>query len=386
MALAAAPLLVARDDSLATQVSGRHRARNLGIKIGRMQPGSLNAITDVAGVEVGYSTIIKGDGKLEIGKGPVRTGVTAIWPHRNILHEFLPCGFDAPNGNGEVTGILAGDQLGVLSSPICLTNTSSVGMVYDVLRKMQPADDFPPGTPVVGETWDGYLNDITGRHVLDRHVTEALQNAQSGPIAEGSVGGGTGMVCYDYKGGTGTASRIVNTDWGSFTVGGLVQSNHGWRELLRIDGVPVGAELAKRDSDPQLEEQNSIVMVIATDAPFLPHQLERLARRATHGLARSGSISGNSSGDFTIAFSTANKIARPTFYEGSGYGLDSIDQFNIYYFLEAVSDVIEEAIINSMFMANSMTGIDEFFMPAIPLNETLEIMRSYGRPGVKKDG
>ena len=380
--MAALPLLAAGGSSMAAPIKGRHRARDLGIQIGRLPPGPLNAITDVAGVEVGHTTIIQGDGPLTIGKGPVRTGVTAIWPQRNIVDEFLCCGVDAPNGNGEMSGMLAARQLGILSSPICMTNTYSVGNVYDVLQSLQPRDDLPAGTPVVGECWDSPLNDTNGRHVRERHVRAALASARSGPVQEGAVGGGTGMICYDFKGGIGTSSRLVGDGDTDYTVGAIVQSNHGSKELLRIDGVPVGAALAREDAAQAQKEQNSILMVIATDAPFLPHQLQRLARRATHGLAKTGSISGNASGDLTLAFSTANKIPRRAFYEGGGYELDSIDQFNIHAFLEAASEAVEEAIINAIFMAHDMTGANGYFVPAIPLNETLRIMRQHGRlPG-----
>ena len=378
--MTAAPLIGYGGTSGATPVEGRHRARDLGIRIGRLPTGRFNAITDVGGVEVGHATIIEGDGALEVGKGPVRTGVTAIWPQRHIVDEYFCCGVDAPNANGELTGMLAAQRLGILSSPICFTNTSSVGMVYDVLRKLQPDDGLPAGTPVVGECWDGYLNDITGRHVLEHHVREALDTAQGGPVQEGAVGGGTGMIAYDYKGGIGTASRIVDTRETRYTVGALVQSNHGTRELLRIDGVPVGLALADRAA-AGVPEKNSLLMIVATDAPFLPHQLHRLARRANHGLAKTGSISGNSSGDLTLAFSTANRIPRRSFFEGPAFRLRSIDQFNIQAFLEAVSEAVEEAIINAMFMATDMTGIDDFVVPALPLGDTLDIMRRYGRLG-----
>lgn len=378
MQLGAVPLLAAGLGATAAPIVGRHRARELGIVIGRMPPGPLNAITDVPGVEVGHSTIVEGNGKLEIGKGPVRTGVTAIWPQRNILQEFLPCGYDAPNGNGELTGILAARHLGILSSPICLTNTSSVGMVYDVLQDMQPKDDLPRGTPVVGETWDGYLNDILGRHVRQEHVDEALRSARGGPVTEGSVGGGTGMIAYDYKGGIGTASRVVVNHQSTFNVGVLVQSNHGSGDLLQIDGMPVGAIINARKKTPSHEQQKSLLTIIATDAPFFAHQLQRLARRATHGIAKTGSISDNASGDFTLAFSTANKISRRAFYDGDGYQMQSIDQFNIQEFLEAVSEAVEEAIINSLFAAEGMTGINDYFVPAFPLDEAIGIMRRYG--------
>jgi len=339
----------------------------------------MNGITDVAGVEVGHSTIIEGDGPLVIGEGPVRTGVTAIWPHRGIVNEFLPCGIDAPNGNGELSGMLQARRMGVLNSPICLTNTSSVGMVYDALRELQPDDHLPAGTPVVGETWDEELNDTVGRHVRSEHVHEALKNASGEPVVEGAVGGGTGMICYEYKGGIGTASRMIATNGNSHTVGALVQANHGGRALLRIDGVPVGAELIAESQPAVSPELNSILMIIATDAPLLSHQLDRLARRATHGLAKTGSISGNGSGDFTLAFSTSNRIPRDAFFEGAGYSLRSVEQFDLGPYLEAASEAIEEAIINALFMAQDMTGINGNFVPALPLTKTIEIMRRHGR-------
>jgi D-aminopeptidase len=379
MQLGALPLLAVQAAAEPARVEGRFRARDLGITIGRMPPGKMNAITDVAGVEVGHSTIIQGHGDLEVGKGPVRTGVTAIWPHRNIVSEFLPCGVDAPNGNGELSGMLQARDQGVLNSPICLTNTSSVGMVYDVLQSLQPVDDLPPGTPVVGETWDADLNDMIGRHVHAAHVQRALATAHGGPVTEGAVGGGTGSICYDYKGGIGTASRRIDAAGMTHHVGALVQANHGDRALLRIDGVPVGAELIKQGRPTVGPELNSILMIVATDAPLLPHQLERLARRATHGLARTGSISGNGSGDLTLAFSTANRIPRESFYRGDAYHMQSIEQFNIYPYLEAVSEAIEEAIINALFMARDMTGINGNFVPALPLTETLQIMRQHSR-------
>jgi L-aminopeptidase/D-esterase-like protein len=232
---------------------------------------------------------------------------------------------------------------------------------------------------VVGETWDDVLNDTVGRHVREQHVQHALDTARGGPVAEGSVGGGTGMTCYEFKGGIGTASRVVAQGGHVYHVGVLVQANHGTRELLRIDGVPVGRMLGEQGNPELRSELNSILMIIATDAPMLSHQLDRLARRATHGLARTGSISSNSSGDFTLAFSTGNRIPRESFYRGSGYKLRSVEQFNIYPFLEAASEATEEAIINALFMAEDMTGIDDNFMPALPLNETLEILRQHGR-------
>ena len=361
-------------------LAGRARARDLGVRIGHLQPGRWNAITDVPGVQVGHSTIIEGSGPLMVGEGPVRTGVTAIWPNRKILEEYLPCGFDVPNGNGEVTGLIQLESLGIIGSPICLTNTSSVGMVYDALLEKLPSDDLPPVEPVVGETWDAVLNDIEGRHVHKEHVLQALEDAGSGPVTEGCVGGGTGMICYQFKGGMGTASRRLPPPLESFTVGVLVQANHGARELLRIDGVPVGEAIDDLLPESGAEsELNSILMVIATDAPLLDYQLNRLARRAVHGLAKTGSISGNSSGDFTLAFSTANPIPRRDFWRGDPYPQQSIDQADIYPLLEAASEATEEAIINALFMATDMVGRDGNRVYALPLDRTLEVMKRHHR-------
>ncbi len=380
--LSSLPLLGACVDLSKEPVVGRHRARDLGFRIGQLPTGQWNAITDVAGVEVGHTTLISGSGKLEIGKGPIRTGVTAIWPSRNIVNEFMPCGVDAPNGNGELSGILQARQMGVLNSPLCLTNTGSVGMVYDELLKLQPQDDLPQGIPLVGETYDGGtggLNDTVGRHVHGEHVRAALEKAATGPVEEGAVGGGTGMVCYEFKGGSGTASRVVTLgdQGGPYTVGAIVQANHGLRSQLRIDGVPVGEELPVVENPRG--EINSILMIIATDAPLLSHQLNRIARRATHGLAKTGSISGNGSGDFALAFSTANPIAREKFWRGETYSMKSVEQFDIAPLLQATAEAVEEAIINALCMATDMTGADDVFVPALPLTRTREIMQEHKR-------
>ncbi len=315
-----------------------------------------------------------------VGRGPVRTGVTAIRPHPEIGRVLLPCGFDVPNGNGEVTGLLEAGRLGVLGSPICLTNTSSVGMVYDALMEHLPRDELPAVEPVVGETWDAYLNDIEGRHVRREHVAAALRGAASGPVAEGAVGGGTGMVCYGFKGGIGTASRRLAGALAGYTLGALVQANHGERQLLRIDGVPVGAEISELRAGPApVTGLGSILMVIATDAPLLDYQLDRLARRAVHGLARTGSISGNSSGDFALAFSTANAVPRREFWRRGPYQLGSIEQYGISPLFEAAAEATEEAIVNALFMATDMEGRDGHRVGALPLEETLSILRRHGR-------
>ena len=348
---------------------GRKRARELGIRIGGMQPAKWNAITDVPGVRVGHSTLIKGTS--------VRTGVTVIWPHDAIFTEYVPFGYHILNGNGEVTGLTQADSLGIIGSPICLTNTSSVGMVYDAVLSQMPDEQI---VPVVGETWDAFLNDIEGRHVHKEHVLDAMKNAKSGPVQEGNVGGGTGMISYQFKGGIGTASRRLPDPWSRYTVGVLVQANHGHREHLRIDGVPVGEEIT--DLQPTPEEAsffNSILIVIATDAPLLDYQLNRIARRGGMGLSKTGSIASNSSGDFILAFSTSNRIQAGNFWKGSTYSLKSIEQFDIQSLLQAASEATEEAVINALFMAEDMEGRDGHKVFALPLDRTLKIMERHHR-------
>lgn len=358
----------------------RRRARDFGIHIGLLEPGKFNAITDVPGVRVGQSTIIRGSGPLKVGQGPVRTGVTVIIPHERIFQEYLPFGFHILNGNGEVTGLTQAASLGILSAPLCLTNTSSVGMVYDAMLSQIPQSRFPAVLPVVGETWDAFLNDVEGRHVHADNVLEALRSAAGGPVAEGNVGGGTGMICYEFKGGIGTASRRLPKPLDAYTVGVLVQANHGSREFLRIDGVPVGEEIS--DLKPEPDEAgyvNSILIVIATDAPLLDCDLNRIARRGGMGLSKTGSISSNSSGDFILAFSTANKIAREDFWEGSTYRLKSIEQYDIQPLFQAASEATEEAIINALFMAETMVGRDDHTVHALPIDRVLKIMERHRR-------
>ena len=358
----------------------RERARELGIRIGMMQPGQWNAITDVPGVRVGHSTIIRGSGPLKVGEGPVRTGITVIWPYDRIFEEYIPCGCHALNGNGEVTGLLQAASLGILGSPICLTNTSSVGMVYDAMLSRVPAGDFPAVVPVVGETWDAFLNDVEGRHVHAQHVFEAMDNATSGPVKEGCVGGGTGMMCYDFKGGIGTATRRLPDPLQKYTVGVLVQANNDPREVLRIDGVPVGEEISNLMPEPEeASGLSSILMMVATDAPLLDYQLDRLARRAAMGLAKTGSNSRNSSGDFVVAFSTGNRISRTDFWNGKTYQLQSIEQFDINPLFQAASEATEEAIINALFMATDMEGRDGHQAHALPIDRVLRIMERHHR-------
>jgi D-aminopeptidase len=325
---------------------------------------------------------VRGAGRLEVGVGPVRTGDTAIWPHRDVWDEYVPCGAAALNGNGELSGLLQARALGIVGSPICLTNTSSVGEVYDALFERMPHDDLPEIVPVVGETWDAFLNDIEGRHVRREHVFAALDGAAGGAVAEGAVGGGTGMICYGFKGGIGTASRRLPAPLPSYTVGALVQANHGARALLRIDGVPVGAELGDLLPEPGAEATgNSILMILATDAPLLDYQLDRLARRAVHGLAKTGSISGNSSGDFALAFSVGNRIPRRRFWSRGDYELRSLEQFDLDPLLEAGAEAVEEAVVSALFMAVDMDGRDGNRVHALPLTRTLEILERHGRLG-----
>ncbi|HYX11658.1 MAG TPA: P1 family peptidase, partial [Candidatus Acidoferrum sp.] len=308
------------------------RARDLGIVIGRGRTGPFNAITDVAGVRVGHATIVRGDGPLAVGSGPVRTGVTMIVPHDgDPWTEPVFAGSHTLNGNGELTGLEWIREAGHLTGPIGITNTHSVGVVRDgIIRNAVRV--LPFGTsywalPVVGETWDGLLNDIDGFHVTADHVDAALAAAGGGPVAEGAVGGGTGMVCHEFKGGIGTASRVVDDDSGGFIVGVLVQANYGRRDWLRIDGVPVGEAIPTsvvpspyfglQDDDDRpapAAGSGSIIVVVATDAPLLPNQCERLAQRAGLGVARMGGTGAHSSGDLFLCFATGNRSLPHTSY------------------------------------------------------------------------
>ncbi len=362
------------------------RARDLGIPFDG-NPGPLNAITDVKGVQVGHVTLISGNGKLEVGKGPVRTGVTAILPRGKESTDQVFAGWFSLNGNGEMTGTTWVEESGFLEGPVMITNTHSVGVVRDsviawrVLHGQPPESEYWWSLPVVAETYDGDLNDVNGFHVKKEHVFETLDRAQSGPVAEGNVGGGTGMICYDFKGGIGTASRKLNENSGGYTVGVLVQCNCGSREQLRIAGVPVGREIpenkvrykAARESQG---DSGSIMIVIATDAPLLPHQMKRLARRASLGLARTGSVSGNGSGDIFIAFSTANpRASRPT---GIAH-LEMLPNDLMGPLFEATVQATEEAIINALVAAETMTGINNYTAIAIPHDRLREVLKKYNR-------
>ena len=364
----------------------RPRARDLGVPfVGT--PGPLNAITDVAGVTVGHTTLIEGAGALKVGVGPVRTGVTAILPRgHDTLARPSFAGWYSQNGNGEMTGTTWVDESGFLEGPVLITNTHSVGVVRDaVIRwriKAAPPDasGYWWSLPVVAETYDGYLNDINGFHVKEPHAVTALESASGGPVPEGSVGGGTGMVCYGFKGGIGTASRTLEREHGGYTVGVLVQANHGQRRQLLIAGVPVGQEMPPDADRAALEaargELGSIIIVIATDAPLLPHQLKRVARRATMGLARTGSTSGNGSGDIFIAFSTAN----PDAFKASGLAtLEMVSNEQIGPLFEATVYATEEAIVNALVAADTMVGADNHRVEGLPHERLREILKKYNR-------
>ena len=378
------------------------RARDLGIVIGRGRAGPANAITDVAGVRVGHATLIRGDGPLVVGEGPVRTGVTTIVPHDgDIWTEPVYAGSHRLNGNGELTGLEWIREAGLLSGPVGITNTHSVGVVRDALIR-NAVRRLPFGTsywalPVVGETWDGMLNDIDGFHVTADHVDEALAAAADGPVGEGNVGGGTGMICHDFKGGIGTASRVVEPEWGGYTVGVLVQANYGRREWLRVDGVPVGeaiplSEIPSPYSGTDHDEpaptaavpgSGSIIGVIATDAPLLPHQCERLAQRAGLGVARMGGTGAHSSGDLFLCFATGNRtLARTSFRADPRLVLDiqGLNDFAIGPLFDATIEATEEAILNALVAAQTMTGRDGITAVALPHDRLVETMARFGRP------
>lgn len=347
------------------------RARDLGIPFDGT-PGPLNTITDVKGVAVGHTTIIAGEGELRVGVGPVRTGVTAIVPRGKESNDPTFAGWFSLNGNGEMTGTTWVEESGFLEGPILITNTHSVGTVRDAVIAWRVKHDQlnqPWSLPVVAETWDGFLNDINGFHVKETHVFEALESATTGRVAEGNVGGGTGMICHEFKGGIGTASRKLGEKAGSYTVGVLVQCNYGLRNQLRIAGVPVGREL--RENLVWSRETGSIIIVVATDAPLLSHQLKRLARRASLGLARNGSISGNGSGDIFIAFSTANPgAANPS----GTVQLSMLPNDQMNPFFEATVQATEEAIINALVGAETMVGINNRKVVAIPQERLRQVL------------
>jgi len=331
-------------------------------------PGAWNSITDVAGVEVGHTTLISG-----AGRSAVRTGVTAVLPRGHKSEDPVFGGWFTQNGNGEMTGTTWLAEGGFLEGPVMITNTHSVGVVRDAVIKWRIdrgfSGEYPWSLPVVAETWDGYLNDINGFHVTAEHAFQALDHAASGPVAEGSVGGGTGMVCHELKGGIGTSSRKV----GTYVVGVLVQCNYGLRRQLRVAGVPVGRELP----DGTFRKENgSIIVVIATDAPLLPHQLTRIARRASMGVARNGGIAGNGSGDIFVAFSTANPGASDAEHEVT---VRMLPNEKLDPFFEATVQATEEAIINALVAADSMEGFDGHKVVALPHDRLRQLLKQAGR-------
>lgn len=356
--------------------SRKPRARDLGIPFGGT-PGPLNAITDVDGVTVGHVTLVSGEGALVVGQGPVRTGLTAILPRGNDIGKRVFAGYFSLNGNGEMTGMHWVEESGLLESPIMLTNTHSVGIVRDAVIEWQTRKaemNQPWSLPVVAETFDGYLNDINGFHIRKGHVFEAIENASSGPVSEGNTGGGTGMICHEFKGGIGTASRRLAKKSGGFTVGVLVQANHGLRRHLRIAGVPAGLEIT--DNLIKSRDEGSIIIVVATDAPLMPHQLKRLARRACLGLGRTGSIGSNFSGDLFLAFSTANAVAANA---GQIIQVAMVSNDLLDPIFDAAVSATEEAIVNALVAAESMTGRDNHEVTAIPHDRLCGVMRKYGR-------
>jgi D-aminopeptidase len=365
------------------------RARDLGITIGMLPTGALNAITDVAGVRVGHTTLISGDGPLVVGTGPIRTGVTVILPHDNDPgHEPVFAGSHTLNGNGEMTGLEWMRESGMLTTPIGLTNTHSVGVVRDALVAASVSGREGAGAwslPVVAETWDGYLNDVDGQHVRTEHVFSSLAAAAGGPVAEGSVGGGTGMKAFGFKAGIGTASRRVAEEHGGFTVGVLVQANHGRRERFAVDGVPVGREISQAEvAGPSMaSDTGSIIAVVATDAPLLPQQCRRLAQRAGLGVARGGGGGENSSGDIFLAFATGNRGLRAEADASAprAFPLEMLNDDHISELFWAVIEATEEAILNSLVAAETMTGRDGVTFHAVPHDRLVEVMGRYGRLG-----
>ena len=404
-ALALIPALVS--------AQARPRARDLGLPIGGTA-GPLDAITDVAGVEVGHTTLISGSGRLVVGEGPVRTGVTVIHPRGTASADAVFGAWFTLNGNGEMTGTTWLQESGFLEGPIAITNTHSVGVVRDAILQWQTKRPGlqPWGLPVVAETYDGGLNDINGFHVKPDHVLAALDRAAGGPVVEGNVGGGTGMICHGFKGGIGTASRRLDAGQGGYTVGVLVQCNYGARSDLRIAGVPVGEAIAdllpctatadtsvrpgtrrcasgapspdglarlraeRREPRAGEEEQGSIIVVVATDAPLLPHQLKRVVTRVALGVGRSGGFGGNSSGDIFVAFSTANPGAAAVGRVAQIGMLPNARMNPLFY---ATVQATEEAIVNAMLAAETMTGADWFRVYGLPADRLVAAMRAHGR-------
>jgi len=368
--------------------SQKPRARDIGVQFEGI-PGRFNAITDVKGVEVGHSTIIIGSGKNEIGKGPVRTGVTAIFPRGKKFNPVYANWYSL-NGNGEMTGTTWITESGFLETPIMITNTNSVGVVRDAVLKWfvdtnwYGDDQWWYTYPVVGETYDGFLNDIYGFHVQEKHVYEAIENAKSGPVAEGNIGGGTGMLTLGFKGGIGTSSRKVKINSKTYTLGAIVQSNFGSKRNLTISGVPIGKELKDTlnlvfnapPANKRQEGDGSIIVIVATDAPLFPHQLKRIAHRIPLGIGAVGGRGSNGSGDIFLAFSTANPKA---FNRKNSGTVKTFPNDKISPLFEATVQVVEESIINAMIAAETMEGINNNKIYALPHGKLMEILKKYNR-------
>ena len=398
------PVLALLLAALPAEAQSRPRARDLGIDLGGT-PGSHNAITDVAGVEVGHATIIRGEGRLEVGRGPVRTGVTAIWPRGRGNMDGVFSAWHTLNGNGEMTGTTWVEESGLYNGPLAITNTHSVGVVRDALVEMviRYAPDELFGLPLVAETYDGLLSDINGFHVRREHALAALDSARPGSVAEGNVGGGTGMICHQFKGGIGTSSRVLDVDYGGYTVGVLVQCNYGSRRRFAVAGVPVGREITglqlcrAGDSEPARtwlqrarkcaedgaaawpadvpEGLGSIIVIVATDAPLLPHQLKRITERVPLAIGRMGGLGEDSSGDIFLAFST--QPVRPG--EDGRAPVTMLDNPRMNPLFEATVEATEEAILNAMLAAETMTGADGIRVHALPADQLVAAMRKYGR-------
>ncbi len=386
------------------------RARELGLQIGLLDPGEYDAITDVPGVQVGHTTLIRGDGPLVVGRGPVRTGVTIVVPHADdVWTEPVFAGCHRLNGNGELTGLEWVRESGMLGGVIGITNTHSVGVVRDALvahaARSRTSESVFWSLPVVGETYDGALNDMNGFHVTSAHVDAAILAAAGGPVAEGNVGGGTGMICHEFKGGIGTASRVIAEADGGWVVGALVQANYGSRELLRIDGVPVGQAIPKSEVPSAWEQQEaiegsavtdavpsrssrtgpgggSIIVVLATNAPLLPHQCQRLAQRAGLGLARMGSIASHGSGDLFIAFATGNRGLGVTGTQKDArrtIEARMVVDKAISPLFQAAIEATEAAVVSALLAAETLTGRDGITAHALDHDRLLDVMARYGR-------
>lgn len=366
------------------------KARDLGIPFDGIT-GQNNSITDIEGVLVGHSTIIEGEGELVVGKGPIRTGVTAIFPCGKTSDEVFASSFSY-NGNGEMTGTIWLEETGHLKGPIAITNTHSVGLVRDSIIEWQFKNKLYKdyifwGLPVVAETYDGILNDINGFHVKKEHVFEALGNAKEGKVEEGNVGGGTGMICHQFKGGIGTSSRILDEGLGDYKIGALVQANYGSRQHLTISGVPIGREM-KDELKPNIKQVNSnfegvndigsIIVIIATNAPLIPYQLKRVAKRVAAGLGRVGGYGGHTSGDIFLAFSTGN-ILDSTDKKSKTKVYSSLNDNEISPLFKATAEVTEEAIINALINAKTMKGINDNLVYSLSHDRLIEIMKNYNR-------